>query len=159
MLEKERVPDYKDTKTSLWIKQGPQNYKHSLTGELLKRPPKLCLGGILADDMGLGKTLEVISLILKNRVTEPLNRPSEDNNESLKKDLFGFVPTSHVPKTPKAPNGGETPSKATLIVCPLSTVSNWEDQLQTHVKNDVLKIFLYHGPGRTQDPEELAKHV
>jgi SNF2 family DNA or RNA helicase len=162
MMERERPPDYTDMKTSLWTKISSDSYKHTLTGESLKRPPKLCLGGILADDMGLGKTLEVISLILKNRVSEPLIRPLEDKKESKhasQNDPFGFVPTSHAPQIPKRPNGGDTPSKATLIVCPLSTVSNWEDQFQTHVKNGALKILLFHGPGRTQNPKKLAKYV
>lgn len=40
------------------------------------------------------------------------------------------------------------PTKGTLIVCPLSTVSNWEDQIQSHVKRGALSVYVYHGASR-----------
>ncbi|KAJ1562548.1 hypothetical protein HK096_008034, partial [Nowakowskiella sp. JEL0078] len=46
-------------------------------------------------------------------------------------------------------------SRATLIVCPLSVIENWEDQIRTHVGAD-WKIYVYHGPTRTQDAKKLA---
>ncbi|KAJ3265917.1 hypothetical protein HDU77_003391 [Chytriomyces hyalinus] len=49
-------------------------------------------------------------------------------------------------------------SNATLIICPLSTVQNWEEQFAAHVKPNTVKICVYHGPNRIQDPKELAKY-
>ncbi|KAG0286167.1 hypothetical protein BGZ98_005196, partial [Dissophora globulifera] len=49
-------------------------------------------------------------------------------------------------------------SHATLIICPLSTVQNWEEQFETHVKKDALRIYVYHGGQRVSDPGFLAKH-
>lgn len=49
-------------------------------------------------------------------------------------------------------------SKATLIVCPLSTVQNWEAQIKEHVKGGQLKVYIYHGPGRTSDCRDLSKY-
>ncbi|KAJ3139737.1 hypothetical protein HK100_011220 [Physocladia obscura] len=49
-------------------------------------------------------------------------------------------------------------SKGTLIVCPLSTVQNWEEQFSLHVQPNTVKISIYHGPNRIQDPKELAKY-
>ena len=44
-------------------------------------------------------------------------------------------------------------SKATLIICPPSVVSNWEDQIALHVSQDEpLKIFIYHGANRHRHP-------
>jgi len=74
----------------------------------------------------------------------------------------------------------KTNSRATLIVCPLSTVSNWEDQFREHWKGDVtvvggcgstpkdtmtrsghpscnpLRVYVYHGNARKPDPLFLA---
>lgn len=51
-----------------------------------------------------------------------------------------------------------SPSQATLIVCPLSTISNWEDQIGQHVIRGSLKVYVYHGAQRRSDPEFLAKY-
>ncbi|ORX35743.1 SNF2 family N-terminal domain-domain-containing protein [Kockovaella imperatae] len=40
------------------------------------------------------------------------------------------------------------PSKATLIVCPLSVVSNWEKQIRDHVSLGKLSSYTYHGANR-----------
>lgn len=74
----------------------------------------------------------------------------------------------------------KTNSRATLIVCPLSTVSNWEDQFREHWKGEVtvvggcgttskdtimrggnpnctpLRVYVYHGNTRKPDPLFLA---
>ncbi len=69
-----------------------------------------------------------------------------------------------------------TRSRATLLICPLSTVTNWEDQIKEHWAGDVLlfegskvsgdqfrradpdtlKVYVYHGPGRETSIEVLA---
>jgi len=46
--------------------------------------------------------------------------------------------------------------KATLIVCPLSVLSNWEQQIQEHTDGS-LKVYRFHGPGRITDPAFLAQ--
>ncbi|KAG8431459.1 hypothetical protein GDO86_018655, partial [Hymenochirus boettgeri] len=47
--------------------------------------------------------------------------------------------------------------KTTLIICPLSVLSNWIDQFEQHVKRDVnLNIYIYYGPERTKDPLVLS---
>ncbi len=62
-------------------------------------------------------------------------------------------------------------SRATLLVCPLTTLSNWEDQLKEHWNGNVeivngfkkagekdvrverpdLRVYIYHGPSRVQE--------
>src|SRR5947207_7375515 len=49
-------------------------------------------------------------------------------------------------------------TKATLIVAPLSTVSNWEEQLATHVKQGVLSTYIYHGTNREGSIDRLAEY-
>ncbi|KAM0756492.1 hypothetical protein T439DRAFT_376672 [Meredithblackwellia eburnea MCA 4105] len=50
-----------------------------------------------------------------------------------------------------------TRSRATLIVCPLSTVQNWESQIEEHMNKDAdVSVYVYHGNSRLSDPEKLA---
>ncbi|KAJ3222518.1 hypothetical protein HK099_002226 [Clydaea vesicula] len=49
------------------------------------------------------------------------------------------------------------PSKATLIVCPLSTVANWEEQIAVHCEKKCLAVYVYHGPQRITDINFLSK--
>lgn len=76
-------------------------------------------------------------------------------------------------------------TRATLIVCPLSTVQNWESQIEEHVnkpnakksftidskgemiatgeeeevdKSKGLSVYIYHGVNRTTNPIELANY-
>ncbi|KAJ1859868.1 hypothetical protein LPJ73_001646 [Coemansia sp. RSA 2703] len=46
----------------------------------------------------------------------------------------------------------------TLIVCPLSTMGNWEEQVASHVRRRALSIYSYHGPGRIQNPKKLCEY-
>eukprot|EP00456_Euglypha_rotunda_P028677 TRINITY_DN22637_c0_g1_i1.p1 TRINITY_DN22637_c0_g1~~TRINITY_DN22637_c0_g1_i1.p1 ORF type:complete len:166 (+),score=39.22 TRINITY_DN22637_c0_g1_i1:258-755(+) len=46
----------------------------------------------------------------------------------------------------------------TLIVTPLSVITNWQDQFSTHVFPGHLNAYTYHGPGRNKDVAFLEKH-
>ncbi|OWF44406.1 Helicase-like transcription factor [Mizuhopecten yessoensis] len=56
---------------------------------------------------------------------------------------------------------GRTPCKgarATLIVAPLSVISNWHNQLEDHIhENAHMEIYTYYGSSRTKDPTLLSK--
>ncbi|KAJ3210194.1 hypothetical protein HDU67_005577 [Dinochytrium kinnereticum] len=131
MVKKEEQVDFTkfDPKHSLWQYEN-RSYRNVITNQRAPNQPNQMKGGILADDMGLGKTIEVISLLLKEKATP--------ENYSLTDRKFK--------------------SSGTLIVCPLSTVQNWEEQVAAHVRTDHLKINIYHGPNRCQDPNVLAKY-
>lgn len=57
-------------------------------------------------------------------------------------------------------------SRATLIICPLSTIQNWESQIDEHAGKRKtldgttrgLSVYIYHGPSRTNDPIELVDY-
>ncbi|KAI9849243.1 MAG: hypothetical protein M1837_004702 [Sclerophora amabilis] len=88
-----------------------------------KQEPSLASGGILADDMGLGKTIQVISLIIA------------DANRNKKLEKSG------------APHSLQT----TLIICPVSVMSNWSGQIARHVLPKMaLRVLTYHGAGKKQ---------
>ena len=45
--------------------------------------------------------------------------------------------------------------KTTLIVCPVSVMSNWVSQIETHVRKDTLRVAIHHGRNR----EELINQL
>lgn len=92
----------------------------------------------MADVMGLGKTLSILSLVADTH-----------------KDAIAFS------KTPpqRLQNGVELRnSRATLLVCPVSTVANWEEQIKTHIKPAAVRYYIYHGSNRMKDVKELAMY-
>ncbi|XP_041125976.1 helicase-like transcription factor [Polyodon spathula] len=51
----------------------------------------------------------------------------------------------------------EMKGRATLIICPLSVLSNWIDQFEQHVRPNVkLSVYLYYGSDRSRDPLFLS---
>ncbi|KFP05770.1 Helicase-like transcription factor, partial [Calypte anna] len=49
-------------------------------------------------------------------------------------------------------------SRATLIVCPLSVLSNWIDQFEQHIHQDFhVNIYVYYGSDRIRDPSVLSE--
>uniref|UniRef100_A0A8C6RH83 Helicase-like transcription factor n=1 Tax=Nannospalax galili TaxID=1026970 RepID=A0A8C6RH83_NANGA len=52
----------------------------------------------------------------------------------------------------------EERTRTTLIICPLSVLSNWIDQFGQHIKSEVhLNFYVYYGPDRIRDPALLSK--
>jgi SWI/SNF-related matrix-associated actin-dependent regulator of chromatin subfamily A3 len=41
--------------------------------------------------------------------------------------------------------------KGTLIICPLSVISNWSDQIESHFQHGALSVYLHHGSSRDVD--------
>ncbi|KAK3808677.1 MAG: SNF2 family N-terminal domain-containing protein [Benniella sp.] len=166
LLEREKQEDYTDNEknklTSLWRVRHPPHghpvYLNVVTNQESSTKPTSMRGGILADDMGLGKTITVISLIAAT-----LDR-------GMYARAMGLLGTG---ASGMSSNGAAGPgpsqvrsdmgiprikSHATLIVCPLSTVQNWEEQFENHVQRDALQVYVYHGGQRVTDPSFLAKH-
>ncbi|WWC62158.1 uncharacterized protein I303_104750 [Kwoniella dejecticola CBS 10117] len=49
-------------------------------------------------------------------------------------------------------------SKATLIVCPLSVLSNWEKQIGDHVAHGQLTFYTYHGASKDVTAKTLEQY-
>ncbi|KNZ56477.1 hypothetical protein VP01_2397g6 [Puccinia sorghi] len=76
-------------------------------------------GSILAYNMGLGKTLKSLVLIVASKnVAEVLAGTRSQN------------------------------AKATLVICPLSTFSNWEADIHKHLDLNLANYAVYHGEER-----------
>ncbi|MCJ1355965.1 MAG: hypothetical protein MMC33_005959 [Icmadophila ericetorum] len=147
MFKKEKARVYGDReedKNSLWIIQtarnGQQLYVNVITGKEERRKPPEVLGGILADMMGLGKTLSILSLIVGSL--------DEAQEWAKQKPPPPGVSNEHTPIRNV---------KTTLLVSPLSTIANWEEQISTHIKPSTLSYYIYHGHNRCQNIDELAK--
>lgn len=159
--EKERVfsADEKGN-SSLWrlnIVAGSRTYVNVITGQEERNSPPQVLGGILADMMGLGKTLSILSLVAQTLDVEAMRWASldpqaekDDREPCAAKKGKRALPK--IEQTPLVRN-----CKTTLLVSPLSTITNWEDQIKQHVKPGTLKYYIYHGAGRIKDINKLAE--
>lgn len=144
---------------SFWkIKSTPNHekrYYNVITEHAQREPPPETRGGILADMMGLGKTLSILSLVASStdaaREWEdtPLLQPSAPESKPSRHDGFGSQ--TPLKLTPLVRN-----TRATLLVCPLSTVTNWEEQINLHMRGGSLSYHIYHGSNRIKDPAKLA---
>jgi SNF2 family DNA or RNA helicase len=122
---------------------GKKYYVHVITGKEFDKKPNSMRGGILADEMGLGKTLSVLSLVA-----------DADSLETA--ELFGKA----APPTNRNGIQQIKNSRATLLLCPLSTMVNWKQQLDEHFPRGAgLKWCHYHGPERKKvTPNQLADY-
>ena len=137
----DRDTSHDNATTSLWkediSKRGLVTYYHILTGHRTDEKPEPERGGILADVMGLGKTLTILSLIANT-----LDEAKQFGESAAPMDALNI----------------ERNAKTTLIICPKSVMSNWEEQIRMHTRSKRLKIYSYHGTSRNRDLDELADY-
>lgn len=59
--------------------------------------------------------------------------------------------------TPKNMSGDENACTATLVVCTLTLLEQWVNEIKAHTKPNTLSIYTYHGSDRSRDPKYLSK--
>eukprot|EP00850_Spirogloea_muscicola_P000402 SM000001S04804 [mRNA] locus=s1:2261449:2268312:- [translate_table: standard] len=156
-----------------WERQeckGETRYLNTITNYSSEDAPQPFRGGILADDMGLGKTLTMLALIATHRPSALLSSVPKKLHDVVSCSTAGSRPnkrqksdavvtsTSQVNATDLESMECSTSARATLIVCPLSVVANWAQQIQQHTVESSLSVYEYLGPKRIRDPEELGNY-
>ncbi|KAF8535332.1 SNF2 family N-terminal domain-containing protein [Trichophaea hybrida] len=112
-----------DGKELPWVEGLDKFYVNPYMGELsieFPRQEQNCLGGILADEMGLGKTIEMLSLVHSNKY------------ESDRKPR-------------RSANGVLQGIGTTLVVAPMSLLSQWELETVAASKEGTLRPYIYYG--------------
>lgn len=97
------------------------------------QPPTPCLGGILADDMGMGKTMMMLALTAYQK--------HFGTDEST---VTSTTATSGVMKRPRAYDN----RRKTLIVCPLSLLHQWKNEIDERFRANTLSVHIYYGDDR-----------
>jgi len=133
-------------------------------------PPKQCNGGILADAMGLGKTIMLLALVLKTKENiSSKKRPSDSSLKperaskraaSSRADEEEIVDLSSDIESDNDDDESYTDddhnvqmlkrnmsNANTLVVAPLSLVSQWEEELAT--KTDLSHLMYYENKKST----------
>ncbi|KXG48353.1 SNF2-related protein [Penicillium griseofulvum] len=146
MTEKEKPRKFgrkEEDNNSLWRMENTPNgktqYREIITGMISEQKPEEALGGLLADMMGLGKTLSILSLITSSL--------------SLADDWTEMAPDPVLVRR----NPGIRNTRTTLLVVPLSAVSNWVTQIKDHLKPRSISYYIFHGPSRITDFNELSE--
>ncbi|CAD0110835.1 unnamed protein product [Aureobasidium uvarum] len=120
-------------------KDGSRAWYNVITGDELKKVSPI-LGGLLADQMGLGKTLSVLSLICATlEEARAFGNSEMDDTDQVTEDIARR-------------SGG------TLLICPKSVISNWQEQIGQHLDKAKVSYYMYHGNKREQDLDVLSQY-
>jgi SNF2 family DNA or RNA helicase len=146
MLKHETPQKFDDDASSssgLWQKKfkrsGLVYYEEAVSNIIIEDgPPPQALGGLLADVMGLGKTLESLTLIAATQ--QEAIQFGQSQLQRDHKDKVSLVAAT----------------KGTLIVCPMSTVANWENQIKEHL-DPSFKWYTHHGSNRLKNAYHLRE--
>ncbi|WAQ86001.1 hypothetical protein PtA15_6A631 [Puccinia triticina] len=139
---------------------GPdeQFYYNPYMGEFsfeFPRASRKCQGGILADEMGLGKTIQMAALICTARPpNHPLLKPANDDDQWYDSDKKPKIKAEQEASGWESSPLQQGPTKrnllrkshATLVVCPLTLLDQWKDELERCHK--ALKVFVYHSASK-----------
>ncbi|KAL5709627.1 DNA repair protein rad5a [Ranunculus cassubicifolius] len=144
-------------------------YLNAFSGDATAEFPstlQMSRGGILADAMGLGKTIMTISLLLShsgkgrtsasqhlNQVSgeaTEMNTMSEQTPTPKKMKFSGF---DKLMKTRTSLVGG-----GNLIVCPMTLLSQWKAEIETHGQPGSLSLYVHYGQSRPKDARLLAQN-
>ncbi|KXJ88851.1 DNA repair protein rad-5 [Microdochium bolleyi] len=122
-------------------------YVNPYSGEMSLEFPvqeQHCLGGILADEMGLGKTIQMLALIHSHKSDAVLTADAiESVNQLPRLSSFSQAGTTDAPRT-------------TLVVAPMSLLSQWQSEAENASKDGTLKSMVYYGSEKNANLQTLC---
>lgn len=127
----------------------PSFYVNPYSGEISLDFPvqeQHCLGGVLADEMGLGKTIQMLSLIHSHKsevVTSKSESTALGSLNGLRKVSSSF-------------SGVISAHKTTLVIAPMSLLSQWQSEAENASKEGTLKSIVYYGNEKTDNLQALC---
>ncbi|KAH7003778.1 SNF2 family N-terminal domain-containing protein [Fusarium venenatum] len=133
-----------------WPLKDSKFYVNPYSGDLSLDFPvqeQHCLGGILADEMGLGKTIQMLSLVHTHR--------SEVALEARR----SAVARSNVNQLTRLGKNSESVLDApctTLVVAPMSLLSQWQSEAEKASKDGTMKTELYYGNEKSSNLQALC---
>ncbi|PHH73698.1 hypothetical protein CDD82_5318 [Ophiocordyceps australis] len=126
-------------------------YVNPYSGELALDFPvqeQHCLGGILADEMGLGKTIQMLSLIHTHK--------SETARQLAPSGGGGISSVKQLPRLVSSSTGVVAAPCTTLVVAPMSLLSQWQSEAEKASKQGSIKIELYYGSEKSSSLQSLC---
>ncbi|KAJ4311757.1 DNA helicase rad5 [Fusarium piperis] len=132
------------------VEGQPNFYVNPYSGDLSLDFPvqeQHCLGGILADEMGLGKTIQMLSLVHTHRseVAHQARQSAGGISSVNQLTRLGMNSESVLP----APC-------TTLVVAPMSLLSQWQSEAEKASKEGTMKIELYYGNEKSNNLQALC---
>ena len=106
-----------------------------------------CLGGILADEMGLGKTIQMLSLVHSHR-SEVAHQARLSNG--------GISNVNQLPRLGLNSSTVLDASCTTLVIAPMSLLSQWQSEAEKASKEGTMKIELYYGNEKSSNLQALC---
>ncbi|RLN93289.1 hypothetical protein BBJ28_00007902 [Nothophytophthora sp. Chile5] len=102
-------------------------------------PPAPCLGGILADDMGMGAFTVFLLLTSPCKTMMLLSLIAHQKH-------FGAATVDDGDASPTQPKRLATAK--TLVVCPLSLLHQWKNEVEERFLPNTLKVHVHYGDDR-----------
>ncbi|KAK3334079.1 SNF2 family N-terminal domain-containing protein [Cercophora scortea] len=127
-------------------------YVNPYSGDLsldFPRQEQHCLGGILADEMGLGKTIQMLALVHSHR---------SDVAVQARQAASPLTSVNNLPRLPSVSSkyGVVDAPCTTLVVAPMSLLSQWQSEAENASKEATLKSMVYYGTEKNTDLTTLC---
>lgn len=138
-------------------------YHHRTTGSFSIVFPDaalaLCRGGILGDDMGLGKTVMCLALLALDYAPGVETSRTAARRTLAQEGAVESAPTTRPHVTPFVKQATENKLGGTLVVAPISLLTQWANEIQRHMLPNLRpSVHQHHGSGRQRTVEQLRSY-
>lgn len=139
-----------DEKELPTVEDQPMFYINPYSGDMQLEFPiqeQHCLGGILADEMGLGKTIQMLSLVHSHR---------SEVARQARLSTGGVSNVNELPRLGRTSGNVLDASCTTLVIAPMSLLSQWRSEAEKASKEGTLRVELYYGTEKSHNLQALC---